>query len=243
MAIKKGEGTHEVVFSRVTIPRWGENMEGWLTRPQSDEPTPALLVVPDAWGITGFIEACWHRLSRQGYTCLAVEPYSRGGRPRRSASYDDARSSFAGLPFRRLVGDLRAGVEFLRKTGDVLLDRIGVMALGNGGRAGIELASDDEVALRCLVLLYAALPNVDGEAARVRVPLLGLYGAEDQVVPADSARTFSALVAQAGARPEVLVYPQARETFLDDERDTFDPATADDAWTRILRFLDANLRK
>src|SRR2546421_6245850 len=106
MAIKKGEGTFEVVFSRVTMPRWGENISGWLTRPQV-HPSPALLVAPDAWGVTGFVEQFCHRLSRQGYTCLAVEPYSRGGRPKRSASLEDARASFANIPPEQWELDLR----------------------------------------------------------------------------------------------------------------------------------------
>jgi len=237
VAVKKGEGDHEVVFSRVTIPRWGENITGWNTRPQR-RPAPGVLICPDAWGVTGFIEAFCHRLSRHGYTCLAVEPYSRGGKPRRSDSLAAARQAFAQIPVRPLAGDLVAGLEFMRKSGDADPARIGILGIGEGGRAAVALAADTELKLRCLVLLYASVPVTP---PRVPVPTLGLYGAKDDVVPPDAARAFAAIVSREGGRPELLVYPDAGHGFLDDERDTFVEASADDAWNRLLACLRANL--
>ena len=241
MAVKKGEGTHEVVWSRVTMPRWGENITGWLTRPQV-RPAPALLVSPDAWGITGFVEIFCHRLSRQGYACLAVEPYSRGGRPRRSQSLEVAREAFAALPPARWVGDLRAGLDFLRKSGDAEIDQVGVLAFGEGGLGALEIASQPALAMRCLALLYASLPVAEDAGRRLTCPVLGLYGGKDDVVPPDRARAFAAAAAAGGIRAEMLVYPDAPHAFVDDEREWFDPASTDDAWTRLLAFLERTLR-
>src|SRR2546423_9581497 len=117
MPIRRGEGRLGVVFSRRTMPGWGENFSGWLPRPRVP-PAPALLVAPDAWGVTGFVEQFCHRLTRQGYTCLAVEPYSRGGQPKRSASLEEARAVFAEIPPEQWERDLRAGLDFMRKSGD-----------------------------------------------------------------------------------------------------------------------------
>jgi carboxymethylenebutenolidase len=230
MAVKKGEGTHEVVFSRVTIPRWGESIEGWLTRPQV-RPAPGIVVVPDAWGITGFVESLCHRLSRQGYACLAVEPFSREGKPRRSAPLAEARVAFSQLPLSRLAGDVRAGVDFLRRSGDAHAGRIVVVAVGDGGPAALSFAADPSQSLRGLVLFYAPL----GSRPVPPVPILGLYGANDEVVPVDEARAFS------GPQVQMLVYPKGSHGFIDDERDTYEEAVAGDAWIRLLTFLESRI--
>lgn len=241
MAVRKGEGVHEVVFHRVTIPRWGESIEGWLTRPQKG-PVPGVVVAPDVWGVTGFVQSLCHRLSRQGYACLAVEPFSRGGGPRRSDPFDLARASFLDLPYPRLVGDIRAGLDFLRKTGYVVTDQVAALALGDGGRAAMGLAAGRDARIRGLVLVASPPPEIDGDAHLPSCPILGLYGAKDDVVSPDAARNLTAALAKAGARPELLVYPEAGHHFVDDERDGFEPAVADDAWARLLEFLDRNLK-
>ena len=240
MAVKKGEGKFEVVYSRVTIPRWGEDITGWLTRPQR-RPAPGLLIAPHAWGITGFVESFCHRLSRQGYSCLAVEPFSRGGKPHRSVVPETARQAFRGLPHSRYVLDLRAGLDFMRRSGDAVPDRVAALGIGDGDRAALDLAAERDAALRALVLAYSPLPTGEGEVKPLALPFLGLYGARDGAAPADAARAFAGVVARAGARPQLYVYPNAGHDFLDDERDSFDPGAADDAQAKLLDFLGANL--
>src|SRR2546422_2027778 len=158
MAVKKGEGKFEVVYSRVTIPRWGESITGWLTRPER-RPAPGLVVAPHAWGVTGFVESFCHRLSRQGYSCLAVDPFSRGGQPHRSVSAQVARQAFMDQPHHRYVVDLRAGLEFLRRSGDAVPGRVAALGIGDGGRAALDLATERDAALRALVLFYSPLPS------------------------------------------------------------------------------------
>jgi carboxymethylenebutenolidase len=240
VAVKKGEGKFEVVYSRVTIPRWGENITGWLTRPQK-RPAPALLMAPHAWGVTGFVEMFCHRLSREGYSCLAVDPYSRGGRPHRSAPPDVARDAFHGVPYAQYVLDLHAALEFLRKSGDAVPNRIAMMGVGDGGRAAIDLAGDADLGFRALVLAYVPPPTGEGDVPRLTIPVLGLYGAKDENASADAARTFAGVVAKAGAKPQLYVYPDAGHDFLDDERDSFEPRSAADAFTKLIDFLGANV--
>jgi carboxymethylenebutenolidase len=240
VAVKKGEGTHEVVFSRVTIPRWGENISGWMTRTQ-EPPAAALLVSPSAWGITGFIEAFCHRITRQGFACLAVEPYSRGGKPRRSVPIDQARPDYLQLPREQLRLDLIAGLEFLRKSGYADADRIGGLGLGLGGQALLDLAADRAMGLKGITLMWTPLADPETAGAALSGPVLGLFGGKDEIAPPDSAREFAAAAAKAGAKPELLIYPEAAHAFADDERDTFDEASAGDAWTRLLQFLGRTL--
>jgi carboxymethylenebutenolidase len=236
LAVKKGEGSHAVNFVRVTIPRWGENITGWLTRP-TDTPRPGVIVVPDVWGITGSVEMFCHRLSRNGYVCLAVEPYTRVPRPVRVAPFEDVRTAYQQLSPRTMVGDLRAGLDFLRLADDVFPERIGVIGIGEGGRAALELAADPDLKVRSLALFYSPV-TAD---STVSAPVLGLFGADDDVVAADDARAFGTALAAGGGRPEILVYPGAKRGFIDDERDTYSDAAAAEASTRLLAFLDRTL--
>ncbi|MBX5466936.1 MAG: dienelactone hydrolase family protein [Firmicutes bacterium] len=57
-------------------------MRAYLARPaRVDRPLPAILVIQEIWGPDGHIQDVTRRFAAAGYTALAPDLYSRGGRP------------------------------------------------------------------------------------------------------------------------------------------------------------------
>lgn len=85
--------------------------------------------------------------------------------------------------------------------------------------------------------LLDLVPDMAGRCGR----LLYLTGADDHVVSADQTRSTAAALTAAGVRHETVVYPDTPHGFLADERDTYRPEVAADAWRRIDALLDEEL--
>ena len=78
--------------------------------------------------------------------------------------------------------------------------------------------------------------------ADLSCPVLGLYGAEDAIIPPADVRELEQRLARSGQPAELRVYPGAGHAFMNDTRpEMFRPAAAADAWPRLIAFLRAQL--
>ena len=70
-------------------------------------------------------------------------------------------------------------------------------------------------------------------------PILGLMGGADPMIPADDVNAFKDALEAAGVKHEIVSYEGAPHSFFDRTYDEH-KAACDDAWRRILAFVDAN---
>ncbi len=113
-----------------------------------------------------------------------------------------------------------------------------------GGRTA--LLQGDREELDGIVVFYGRLDDVgEGgvsplEAARrgaVRVPVLGLFGAEDPWIPGEHVAELDASLAAHGVPHDLQRYSGAGHSFFDHEGDAH-AAACTDAWARVLAFVD-----
>jgi carboxymethylenebutenolidase len=100
-----------------------------------------------------------------------------------------------------------------------------------GGGLSARLAAHDP-ALAGAIVFYGMSPP-DAEAAKIRCPVLGLYGALDPRINA----SVPAFQAAAGERLEVHTYDGAYHAFFNETRPVYSVDAARDAWARALGFL------
>jgi carboxymethylenebutenolidase len=77
-------------------------------------------------------------------------------------------------------------------------------------------------------------------AARIKAPVLGLYGAADTGIPLDTLDKMKAELAKgtaAGKASEFVVYPEAPHAFHADYRPSYRKEAAEDGWQRLLAWL------
>ena len=85
-------------------------------------------------------------------------------------------------------------------------------------------------------------PPLVEEATRLRAPWLGLYGDLDQGIPVEGVEELRAAAASSGQPTEVVRYPEAGHGFHCDQRDSYEPKSAQDAWARTLAWFGDHLR-
>ena len=74
-------------------------------------------------------------------------------------------------------------------------------------------------------------------AADIRCPVLGLFGGADEAVPVEQVDEFDSRLAATGVEHALKVYPGAPHSFFD-KRAAEHAEASDDAWRRVLAFLD-----
>jgi carboxymethylenebutenolidase len=68
-------------------------------------------------------------------------------------------------------------------------------------------------------------------------PILALQAGDDQNITAEDNAAFDEALAAAGVEHEVVTYDGAPHSFFDRRQEDF-AAASDDAWSRVLAFVD-----
>ena len=118
-------------------------------------------------------------------------------------------------------------------------DQAGIVGFCMGGRLVLmtALANDN---LAVAVPFYGS-PLTPEEAASVKAPILGLYGADDGGIPVEGVLAMQEALTAAGIENEIQVYEGAPHAFFNDTRDSYRPEAAADAWQRMLTWFEKYL--
>ncbi|MBI2818352.1 MAG: dienelactone hydrolase family protein [Acidobacteria bacterium] len=221
----------------IKYPGAGATLEGYLAKPQSEGPHPALLLIHADSGLDEHIRDVARRYAEEGFVTLAVDQLSRHGGTASFASPDAARKNIEALTSEQVTADLDAAFAYLQSNPSVRHDRIGIMGCAWGGRmAFLYAASNPE--LKAAVVFYGVAPPEDSVAA-VTCPVLAHYGETDTRMSLKMPET-AALMKQYGKSFHPKNYSAAGSGFFNDTSPASDDA-AKEAWQRTIRFLRKNL--
>lgn len=99
----------------------------------------------------------------------------------------------------------------------------------------------DVSAVAALTPLPVALTPLQW-GARIAVPVLGLFGADDANPGAEHRQAMTATLERTGVVHDMRVYPGCGHAFLNFQRPSFQPEAAADAWQRCLDWLATHNR-
>jgi len=233
----------DVQSEMIQVATPGGPMPAQLARPASSDALPGVIVVQEAFGLNDHIKGVARRLAGEGYVTLAPDLFHRGG-PGRSAAYDDlpkALSLMGELTDQGIVEDVSAAVGALEKQRAVRTDRVGITGFCMGGRVSYLAACALPDKIRAAVPFYGGGIPID-RTATLKAPVLAFFGGDDPFIPLDQVKALEAEAARLGKSLEVHVYPKAPHGFFCDERDSYRPDAAADAWKRLTAFLAQHLR-
>jgi len=233
----------------VAFPCGDASIRGVLCTPSASD-APALVLVPDVRGISDHYREMGSRFAAEGFRTLVLDIYSREGPPH-LPDMEAVMRWIDALPDARVLADIAAGVAFLARQGGDPRRRIGVTGFCLGGQHAL-LAGCKIGGLSACVSFYGMLryaqpsalkPESPLDLAReLSCPLLGLYGADDALIPTRDVSEFERLLQEAGKEFELKVYDGAGHAFMNETRpDAYRPQIAADAWRRAVDFLRGRL--
>ncbi len=234
----------------ISFTRDTDRVRAYAASPRTPGPFSGLVLIPDVRGLYEHYRDVARRFAACGFHTLAIDLYSREGAPDLPDPGAVSRWIQA-LPDQRVLADVGAAVRYLAERPAVRADRIGITGFCMGGQYALMAACTVEGLAACVswygMLRYhehsAIKPASPLElAAGLRCPFLGLFGAEDALIPRADVDELRAILERAGAPHEIHLYPGAGHAFFNDTRpDMYRPAAAANAWPRAIEFLRRNL--
>ena len=213
----------------------------------TNAPIGGVVVVQEAFGLTGHIQRVAEALADAGYLAIAPALFHRcDDQVFGYNDYDKLGPVIMTLTSESIVVDVDAAFDELIRLG-IPSDSLAIMGFCLGGTVTLETAARRELA--AAVTFYGGglsqgrfglAPGIES-AARLRTPWLGLYGDLDEHIPVDEVEQVRIAAASTNVDTEVIRFADADHGFHCDERPSFHAETSSVAWARTLEFLADHL--
>jgi carboxymethylenebutenolidase len=212
-----------------------DNATGYLATPTSTQRAPGVVMVHEWWGLNENIKNQADELAAEGYRVLAVDLYD--GEVATSASRAQQLSS--SIAQERARSNMQAAVAYLRGEG---APRVAGLGWCFGGGQALELAMTDTELAGHVIYYGSSMATSTDALASVQAPVLGIFGADDQVVPTTTVAQFERSLNELGIENEIHMYEGVGHAFANPSNDGYAPEKAADAWQKTLRFLEQRLQ-
>ncbi len=230
-----------LVAGEVSVPVAGGVMPAYQAYPATGGGSfPTVIVIQEIFGVHEHIKDVCRRLAKLGYYAISGELYARQGDVSKLSDIKEIFTRVVSkVPDEQVNSDIDSLVDFARSTGVADVERLGVTGFCWGGRA-TWLYAVHNPKVKAAVAWYGMVDppmwnekavSVFQVRAKLKVPVLGLYGAQDTSIPVAHVEKLKAELA--GTSSEIVIYPEAGHGFHADYRPSYDRKAAADGWHRL----------
>ena len=233
----------QITSSMVKVKAVDGDMSAFLARPTDAGKHPAVIVVMEGFGLNAHIKDVASRLAGEGYVALAPDVYYREANA--VVGYDqlgEAIRLMSSLRDDKIVADMATTVSYLQSQDFVRGDRIGITGFCMGGRISFLTACKNSDIKAAAPFYGGGIGGLLDQAAKITCPLLLFFGDQDAFIPNEEVSKIKTTLADLKKSADVVVYPGAPHGFFCNERDSYRPDAARDAWERLKTFFARHLR-
>jgi carboxymethylenebutenolidase len=217
----------------------GAEIRGHLARPKGSQGSlPGIIVIQEWWGLNDNIRTMADKLAGEGYTALAVDLYDG------QVAEDSEKAQEL---MRAAMGNVAAAQDNLKQAYTFLEDKhnapkIGTIGwcFGGGWSLNTALMLPDQV--DATAIYYGRLETDPEKLKALQMPILGIFGAEDQGIPLDMVKAFESALDSTGKDASIHIYEGADHAFANPSGTHYEPDAAQDAWQKTLDFFAKHLK-
>lgn len=218
-----------------------DSIAAWVVYPERRDNAPVVVVIHEIFGLSGWVRGVADQLAADGFIAIAPDLLSieRGG-----ATFDSLPSAEARALIQRVTPDkmnaMVAAVGQYAMSLPAARRAYGVVGYCWGGSASFNHAVFNPPGLKAAVVYYGSSPQA-ADIAKVRVPVLGLYGENDQRVNATIARADSTMRAINGTFQQ-RTYTGAGHGFLRQQDQAANAEASRQAWPETVNWFRTYLK-
>ena len=230
----------------------GDKVHAYYSRPLGRGPFPGIVLIPHMPGWDEFCREASRRLTQHGYLTVCPDIYCRVGHGTPGEVAAKAREA-GGVADDCVMGDCKGALDFLTSQPNSN-GNVGVIGMCSGGRHAFLAACTVDgfsAAVDCwgggVVMppetLTPARPVAPIDlTAQLKIPLLGIFGNEDQSPTAEQVNQHEAELKKHGKNYEFHRYDDAGHGFWYYHTDRYKPVQAMDSWEKTFAFFEKYLR-
>lgn len=198
---------------------------------------PAVVMIHENRGLNEHIKMMADTLAKEGYIVLAVDLFNG-----RVASNQEDAGQLSGSVRENpteAIANLRAAVRYLASLDNVDASQISSLGWCFGGQQSLQLALNTapDYPLSSTIIYYGSLVSDPNELSKIKWPVLGIFGDQDDSIPVENVTNFKAALDSTGIPNEIHVYGGVGHAFANPSRDSYAPEQTADAWNKTLAFL------
>ncbi|PZD71659.1 Carboxymethylenebutenolidase [Acaryochloris thomasi RCC1774] len=237
----------EIHTQALKIPNGSLQIDAYLAVPSEPGPYPAVIVWQEIFGVNAHIRNVTERIAQLGYVAIAPAIYQRQA-PGFEVGYSPEEVEL-GRQYKiqttatELLSDAQATIDMLHTLEQVQNDCIASIGFCFGGHVAYLVATLPAIA--ATAVFYGAgiatLTPGGGPPTLTRTPeikgtLYGFFGNQDVLIPNPEVDQIRQVLQEAGVEHRITQYP-ARHGFFCDQRDSYQPTAAADAWQQFQELL------
>jgi carboxymethylenebutenolidase len=230
------------------------NASGYLVYPSSSSPSsiknnntiannnmfPAVVMIHENKGLNDNIKNMANLLAKEGYVILAVDLFNG------EVTTDQKRASELTQSIRdnpaAAITNLKSAVKYLASLPNVNPEKIASLGWCFGGQQSLQLAlNSEEHPLAATVIYYGRLVTDPETLSKIKWPVLGIFGDQDQSIPVTTVEQFEEAVTKNGITNEIYIYKGVGHAFANPSGDNYAPNETKGAWQKTLSFLNKYL--
>lgn len=202
---------------------------------------PAVVMIHENKGLNDHIKNMANLLARNGYVVLAVDLFKG------EVTTDRNRSSELTQYIRDnpdiATANLQSAVKYLASLPNVNAEKIASLGWCFGGAQSLQLAlNSQDHPLAATVIYYGRLITDNATLAKIKWPVLGIFGDQDSSIPVDTVKAFESALNSNNIPNEIYIFKGVGHAFANPSGDNYAPKETKDAWDKTLSFLDKHLR-
>jgi carboxymethylenebutenolidase len=227
-------------------------MPAYRAKPAGKNNLPVLIVVQEIFGLHAWVKDVVRRFAKAGYLAIAPDYYVREGDATKVADINTLVDTIVSkVADAQVMADTDAAIAYAAKDGGDE-KRVGITGFCWGGRVTWLYAAHNPK-LKAGVAWYGRLASASGAvapalrphnpidlAAKIKAPVLGLYGEKDAGIPLTDVDAMLLALGKLKSKSDINVYPGADHGFFADYRPSYNEAASLDAWLQCLNWLKSN---
>lgn len=236
--------TSPIHTATVQIPNGDLQIDAYLAQPDSTTPRPAIIVIQEIFGVNAHIRDVTERFARLGYVAIAPAIYQRlasgfetGYQPQ---DVTLGRQYKEQTRVSELISDLQATVAYLQAQPAIKPDAIGCIGFCFGGLVTYLAATLPTI--QAAASFYGAGipvwspgggPPTLSYTSEIKAKLYLFFGLEDASIPPDHIAQIESALQTHAIDYQIFRYPGADHGFFCDQRASYNPEAAADAWKQV----------
>lgn len=228
-------------------------INAYLAQPVGEDSLPAVIVFQEIFGVNTHIRDVTERVARKGYVAIAPNIYQRID-PDFEIGYtpDDmqlGKQYKAQTTAAELLSDTQAAIAYLRSLPQVSGNTIGCIGFCFGGHVAYLAATLPDI--KATASFYGAgiatmtpggeTPTIT-RTAEIQGTLYAFFGDKDDSIPVKQVDQIAAELDKHQVKHRIFRYPDAGHGFFCDQRPSYNPGAAADAWHQAMQLFQATLK-
>jgi carboxymethylenebutenolidase len=226
----------------VNVKNGERTIKSSIAFPELKEKATAVVVIHEIFGLTDWVRSVTDQLAEAGYIAIAPDLLSGmapgGGGSAELGGADGVRGVIGKLPPEQITKDLNAVVDYLAKLPSCN-GKVAVIGFCWGGGQSFRFATNNKD-IKAALVFYGTGPESEAEVAKIKAPVYGFYGGNDNRVNATIPKSQE-LMKKAKKEYEPVIYDGAGHGFMrageDPEGNAANKKAREEAWRRVKEIL------